>query len=59
MDRNKLTEHIKLCRRNLKSERVICCGNCPFEEDIIGVYPELIALFEEKRKTIKRRNHAK
>lgn len=50
MDAIKLETHIKLCKRNLKSSRVKCCGNCPFEEEIIGAYPELALSFEAKRK---------
>lgn len=49
MNKNKLINHIKLCRKNLKSSRVKCCANCPFEEEIIKEYPELKRLFEEKR----------
>lgn len=49
MNKNKLITHIKLCRKNLKSSRVKCCANCPFEEEIIKEYPELKRLFEEKR----------
>jgi len=49
MNKNKLITHIKLCRKNLKSSRVKCCANCPFEEEIIREYPELKRLFEEKR----------
>lgn len=51
MDIQKLKTHVKLCRRNLKSERVKCCANCPFEEEIVKYYPDLKVLFENKRKT--------
>jgi hypothetical protein len=49
MNKEKLKTHVKLCKRNLKSKRVKCCANCPFEEEIVGEYPELKKLFEEKR----------
>ena len=49
MNLERLKHHIKLCRRNLSSARVKCCATCPFEEEIIAVYPELAALFEAKR----------
>lgn len=52
MDINKLKTHIKLCKRNLKSDRVKCCASCPFEEEIIGAYPELKRLFYLKRDRI-------
>ena len=55
MDRDKLTKHVKLCKKNLKSKRVICCGTCPFEEEIVKEYPELKQLFEEKREWIDQR----
>jgi len=50
MDKAKLRTHVKLCRRNLKSSRVKCCANCPFEEEIVGEYPELAGMFEKKRR---------
>ena len=50
MDVQKLRQHIKLCKRNLKSERVKCCAQCPFEEEIIQEYPELKKKFIEKRR---------
>lgn len=50
MDSKKLAIHIKLCRKNLKSKRVKCCANCPFEEEIIEHYPELEVMFIAKRK---------
>ena len=49
MDIKRLAHHIKLCRRNLASYRVKCCATCPFEEEIVGVYPDLAALFDRKR----------
>jgi hypothetical protein len=50
MDVVRLMTHIKLCKRNLKSSRVKCCANCPFEAEITHHYPELRELFEAKRK---------
>ena len=52
MDKIKLSKHIKLCKKNLKDKRVKCCANCPFEEEIVSVYPDLKNLFEKKRKDI-------
>ena len=49
MNRDKLKIHIKLCRKNLKSRRVRCCKDCPFEEEILNEYPELKPLFDKKR----------
>jgi hypothetical protein len=51
--RRKLANHVKLCRRNLKSSRVKCCAGCPFEDEITQEYPELKMLFEAKRKVQK------
>ncbi len=53
MDEAKLSNHIKLCKRNLKSKRVKCCATCPFEEEIIERYPDIKLLFNEKRKWMK------
>ena len=50
MNNERLQVHVRLCRRNLKSDRVICCATCPFEEEITQEYPEMIELFERKRK---------
>lgn len=50
MDKVKLLIHIKLCKKNLKSSRVKCCATCPFEEEILRVYPELALLFMDKRR---------
>jgi len=55
MIKERLENHIKLCRRNLRSERVVCCASCPFENDILSVYPELKMEFSEKRAFVKRR----
>jgi hypothetical protein len=49
MDTEKLINHVKLCKRNLKSDRVECCKSCPFEDEIIQEYSELKELFELKR----------
>ena len=49
MDKKRLESHIRLCRKNLKSDRVKCCADCPFEEEIVAEYPELQELFERKR----------
>lgn len=58
---SKMEKHIKLCQRNLKSNRVKCCANCPFEEEITAIWPELAKLFVEKRKKLTdgERNHSK
>ena len=49
----KLSKHVKLCRKNLKDKRVKCCATCPFEEIIIEHSPDLKELFETKRKGLK------
>ena len=49
MDRERLKFHIKLCKKNLKSNRVKCCATCPFEEEIVKEYPELKELFKRKQ----------
>lgn len=49
MDVEKLKKHIKLCKKNLKSDKIQCCMTCPFEEEIVSVYSELKELFEKKR----------
>ena len=49
MDRDKLKTHIKLCIRNLKSDRVKCCAGCPFEEEITKAYSDLSSMFNKKR----------
>lgn len=50
MDIQRLEKHVKLCRKNLKDTRTKCCALCPFEEEIVRVYPELKKMFEEKRR---------
>lgn len=52
MNRDKLRTHVKLCIKNLKSDRVKCCANCPFEEEILSYYPELESMFEDKRRKL-------
>lgn len=52
MDIKKLRVHIKLCKRNLKSDRIKCCATCPFEEEITQVFPELKKEFKQKRKDL-------
>jgi len=49
MNKIKLKQHIKLCKRNLKSPRVKCCANCPFEEEITKEYPKLKKMFKAKK----------
>lgn len=44
-----LADHVRLCRRNLRSRRVKCCARCPFEDEIVDAYPKLRALFVAKR----------
>lgn len=53
VDEVKLEKHLKLCRRNLKSDRVKCCAECPFEKIIEGADVGLSILFDEKRCKIK------
>jgi hypothetical protein len=55
MDLEKLENHVKLCKKNLKSGRVKCCATCPFEGEIVSVYPDLKILFEDKRDKIENR----
>jgi len=54
MDKTKLQNHVKLCRRNLNSDRIKCCARCPFEDEIVEEYPDLAELFEVKRQFIER-----
>jgi len=54
MNKEKLKNHIKLCKRNLRSNRVKCCVECPFEDEIVGEYPEFKKEFQQKRENIKR-----
>lgn len=50
MDRKRLEKHIKLCRKNLLDKRTKCCALCPFEKEILSVYPELEELFAAKQR---------
>jgi hypothetical protein len=52
VDQDKLGKHIRLCRRNLRSNRVKCCATCPFEEFIVAHTPDLKSLFETKRSMV-------
>jgi len=52
MDKDKLSTHINLCRKNLKSDRVKCCASCPFEDEILSVYPDLDIFFSIKREKL-------
>jgi len=52
MNLRKLANHVNLCKKNLKSKRVKCCGNCPFEHEIVMIYPDLKKEFVTKRKWI-------
>ena len=49
MDKQRLSRHIRLCRRNLASKSVKCCAECPFEEEITSEHPGLKEKFETKR----------
>ena len=53
MNLKKLQNHVKLCKRNLKSKRVICCAECAFEDDITTHFPDMKKLFIKKRKYIR------
>ena len=54
MNKERLKKHVKLCKKNLKSDRVVCCAGCPFEEEITKEYPEMEELFRKKQKYAKR-----
>lgn len=56
MDVKKLKKHIKLCKRNLNDTRTKCCAECPFEEEIVSVYPELSDRFMRKREHLETYN---
>jgi len=49
IDEQILARHLRLCRRNLKSDRVKCCAACLFEPIITAHAPELAELFARKR----------
>lgn len=48
----RLEKHLKLCKRNLRSNRVKCCAFCPWEDEIVAARPAWAHHFEEKRKWI-------
>ena len=54
-DMARLDNHLKLCRRNLKLSRVVCCASCPFEKLIVGHDPGISSLFDAKRRMIGKR----
>ena len=48
---DRLHAHVKsLCERNLRSDRVKCCAQCPFEDEIVAAYPHLAGYFRRKRR---------
>lgn len=47
----KMKNHLKLCKKNLKDKRVKCCLECPFEDEIVKFDPQMEQLFLEKRNT--------
>ena len=50
VDPELLEKHVRrLCLRNLRSSRVVCCAACPFEPIIVSAFPETKALFQLKR----------
>jgi len=55
LDEERLKEHIKLCKRNLKRADVVCCATCPFEQEIVSFYPELQEAFDNKRRMLRER----
>lgn len=55
MNIERLIEHVKLCRRNLKSDKVKCCAMCPFEEEIVRSFPDMELLFHDKRYRLENR----
>lgn len=52
MDKARLAKHVKLCWRNLRSNRVKCCASCPFEEEITKEYAGADILFKAKRRQL-------
>lgn len=51
---DKLNRHInRLCLRNLKSNRVKCCAQCPFEPIILQARPDLGHYFALKKELAK------
>lgn len=49
MNLKRLEKHIKICKKNLKNNRIKCCALCPFEEDICFYYPDMKDMFIQKR----------
>jgi len=50
MIKHRLDRHVKsLCIKNLRSKRVKCCAQCPFQDDIEKEFPETRFLFQEKQ----------
>ena len=54
-DDAKMKTHLKLCRKNLKSSRVVCCASCPFEDVIVGYDVGMEPLFKAKKALIRGR----
>ncbi len=52
MNIHRFRKHVKLWMRNLKSKRVKRCVECPWEDEIVGEYPEMRELFKQKRKEL-------
>ena len=50
---SRMEKHIRLCRKNLKSNRVKCCATCPFEEFIVAFDARLQQAFKDKRKGLR------
>lgn len=50
MDKEKLAEHVKLCKKNLNAVKIRCCDKCPFEAEICEAYPEMVEKFANKRR---------
>ena len=51
VDNYTLDQHVKhVCKPNLEDSKVKYCGNCPFEDIILGEFPDLKGLFIEKRR---------
>lgn len=55
MDIVKLRRHVSLCLRNLKAQRTWCCAHCPFEDEIVSVFPKMKELFIAKREEMRRK----
>lgn len=53
VDEAKMGNHLKLCRKNLKSSRVVCCASCPFEKLIVGYDIGMAGMFDAKRIKLK------